>query len=130
MDRVFDILPIPIAKHCVTCSYDRTIKVWNCETGECLRTLTEHTYWVTSMAMHPNGLCFASGSGDQTVIIWSCETFEILRRIIFPDRVHSIVFGESETLYAGLSGFLDHTGEVGPVIIPEIRSCERLTFGK
>jgi WD40 repeat protein len=139
IDRVFDILPLPISNQCVTGSLDATIRVWDCETGACLRTLTEHTDSVTSLAVHPNGQCFASASHDQSVIIWSSETFEILRRIMFPDGVHSIVFGEGNTLYAGLSGFLNRrgimscnafTGEVGPVIIPEIRSCERLTFGK
>jgi WD40 repeat protein len=139
MDRVFDILPLPSSNQCVTGSLDTTISVWDCGTGQCLRTLTEHTDAVTSLAVHPNGQCFASGSGDQTVIIWSSETFEVRHRMIFPDRVHSIVFGEGETLYAGLSGFLNRrgimlcsalTGEVGPVIIPEISSCDRLSFGK
>jgi WD40 repeat protein len=120
---VTDIIPLRSSNQCVTCSEDETIKVWDCETGVCLRTLTEHTHYVVSLAMHPSGQYFASGSNDESVIIWSSETFEVLRRIFFPRWVHSIVFGESDTLYAGVyyqgvTSCNALTGEVGHVIIP------------
>jgi WD40 repeat protein len=51
---VNDILPLSSLNQCVTCS-DDTIKVWDCQTGACLRTLTEHIDYVTSLTMHPNG---------------------------------------------------------------------------
>ncbi len=132
---VKDILPLPSMNQCVTCGLDNTIKVWDCETGACLRTLTEHTYSVMSLAMHPNGQHFASGSYDRTVIIWSSETFEVVRRITFPSGVLSLVFGESDTLYAGVyrHGVITCnalTGEVGPLIIPGTGNVFALTLGK
>ncbi len=133
--RVSDILPLFLWNQCVTCSNDTTLKVWDCETGTCLRTLIEHTDWVISLAMHSNGQYFTSASHDRTVITWSCETFEVLRRIEFPNWFHSLVFGESETLYAGV---YDHgvmscnalTGEIGSVIIPGTGSIHGLALGK
>ncbi len=87
---VNDILPLPSSNMCVTCSYDKTIKVWDCETGACLRTLVEHTQAVNSLTMCPHAKHFASGSYDSSVIIWSCATFEVLRRMSFPSLVRSL----------------------------------------
>jgi WD40 repeat protein len=33
----------------ISSSEDKTIKIWNLETGECLNALTDHTNWVTSI---------------------------------------------------------------------------------
>jgi WD40 repeat protein len=134
-DCVFDILPLSASNHCVTCNQDGTLKVWDSETGVCLRTLTEHTDWVTSVAMYPNGQYFASGSDDRTVIIWSSETFEVLRRFTFPSFVQSLVFSESDILYIGVhdQGVISCdtlTGEIGPVIIPGTESCFGLSLGE
>ncbi len=134
-DWVNDILPIPSSKQCVTCSYDRTIKVWDCQTGACLRTLDEHTDSVNSLTMTPNGQIFASGSLDQTVIIWSSKPFEVLRRIYFPNWVQSTLFWEDGTMHVGVFGYgvmscNALTGEVGPVMIPASGSIRGLSHGK
>jgi WD40 repeat protein len=116
--RVSDILPLFLWNQCVTCS-DRTIKVWDCQTGACLRTLTAHTGWVISLALNPSGQYFASGSEDQSVIIWSCKTFEVLHIIQFPQRIQSLAFHASHTLYVGVYGLgvmscNALTGKIGP----------------
>ncbi len=134
-DRVKDILPLPSSNQCVTCSRDKTIKVWDCETGSCLRTLSKHTSSANSLAMHSNGQHFASGSEDRTVIIWSSETFEVLHRIPFPSSANSLVFGEGDTLYVGVHSHgvtpcNSLTGEVGPWIISGPGSCEGLSLGE
>jgi WD40 repeat protein len=130
-----DLLPILSSNQCVTGSNDKTIKVWHCETGTCLRTLTEHTDWVTSFAMHPYGKHFASGSHDKSVIIWCCETFEVLRRITFHFWVQSLVLGASDILYVGVykHGVLScnaFTGEVGQVTISGPGNILGLSLGR
>jgi WD40 repeat protein len=131
---VRDILSLTLSNNCVSCSSDKTIKVWDCETGTCLRTLTEHTSWVTSLAIHPNGQYFASGSLNRAVIIWSCETFEVLRRMEFPNWVQALLFDEIHTLYAavfdrGVMSCNALTGEVGQVMIASTQSCFGLSLG-
>jgi WD40 repeat protein len=132
-DWVRYILHLLSSNQCVTCSADETMKVWDCETGECLRTLTEHTDYVACLALHTTGQYFASGS-DRVVILWSSETFEILRRFTFPSWVQSLAF-ENNTLYVGVDdhGVMScntHTDEVGTVIIPGTGICESLSLGK
>jgi WD40 repeat protein len=134
-DGITDTLFLTDLNQCVTCSYDRTIKVWDCETGVCLRTLTAHTDAVTSLALYLNGLCFASGSYDETVIIWSCETFEVFRRIRFSSFVQSLICGERDTCYVevhghGVISFNYLTGKLAPVIITRTISSCGLSLGK
>ncbi len=120
---VKDILPLT-SYQCVTCSFDTTLKVWDCQTGECLRTLHQDLGSVEALALHPSANCFASGSAKEYVLIWSIKTFEILHCIKFPQKINSLVFDEDALLCVGvrIHGVMSCnalTGELGSVIIPE-----------
>ena len=54
-------------------SDDKTIKIWNTETGNCERTLRGHSDSVRSLAFLGEGR-LASGSDDNTIKIWTIET--------------------------------------------------------
>jgi WD40 repeat protein len=62
-------------------SADRTVKLWNVETGQCLRTLQGHKGWVWSIAFHPVSNQLASGSYDQTIRVWDTYTGECLKTL-------------------------------------------------
>lgn len=59
-----------------TGSYDSTIKLWDIETGEVIRTLRGHRMGVRSLWFDDSKLI--SGSLDQTVKIWNWHTGELL----------------------------------------------------
>ena len=61
----------PDGKVLISGSYDATIRLWDIETGEQLKTLEGHTYSITSVAISPNGSTIASGSYDGTVLLWA-----------------------------------------------------------
>ena len=48
--------------------YDRTVRLWDAETGQHLQTLTGHTYGVEGVAFSPDGTTLASSDG--TVLLW------------------------------------------------------------
>jgi WD40 repeat protein len=55
-------------------SDDKTLKVWNLETGQEKSTLTGHRDWVCAVAVTPDGKHVISGSGDKTLKVWNLET--------------------------------------------------------
>jgi WD40 repeat protein len=56
-------------------SFDKTVRVWNSETGEPVGLpLIGHTDSVNGVAFSPDGLQLISGSGDCTIRIWSAPS--------------------------------------------------------
>ncbi|HPO15898.1 MAG TPA: metallophosphoesterase [Candidatus Hydrogenedentes bacterium] len=55
-------------------SADKTIRVWDVETGECLHTIKGHNRDVKSVSFDPSGLTLASGSDDHTVKLWDLSS--------------------------------------------------------
>ncbi len=51
-------------------SDDKAIKLWDLESGACLRTLSGHGAAVDSLAFSPNGKLLASGSDDKAIGLW------------------------------------------------------------
>ena len=59
---------------------DRTIQIWNLNSGECIETLFGHTGVVATLELiAPNRL--ASGGGDNLIKIWNLETGECVRTL-------------------------------------------------
>ena len=54
-------------------SDDKTIKIWDANTGQCLKSLEGHSDYVNSVAFSPDGTKIISGSTDTTVKIWGEE---------------------------------------------------------
>ena len=65
----------PNGCYIVTGSMDRTIRIWDAETGSVVVGPVEgHTDDVRSVAYSPNGRHITSGSKDRTIRIWDAET--------------------------------------------------------
>ncbi|MGV0102186.1 WD40 repeat domain-containing protein [Nostoc sp. DSM 114160] len=62
-------------------SGDQTVKLWDVDTGNCLRTLSGHTRWVWSVGFSPNGQSVVSCSEDETIKVWDVETGACLKTL-------------------------------------------------
>jgi WD40 repeat protein len=51
-------------------SDDKTLRVWDVQTGQCQHTLEGHSKSVSSVVFSPDGSQLASGSWDETVRVW------------------------------------------------------------
>eukprot|EP00742_Colponemidia_sp_Colp-10_P005419 GILJ01005791.1.p1 GENE.GILJ01005791.1~~GILJ01005791.1.p1 ORF type:complete len:646 (-),score=96.73 GILJ01005791.1:200-2086(-) len=51
-------------------SSDNTIRIWNTESGSCVRVLEGHTSRIWDITSSRSGDCIASASGDSTVKVW------------------------------------------------------------
>ena len=71
---VFSVAFRPDGKTLVSGSGDRTLRLWNAQTGEHIRTLEGHKWGVQSVVFSPDGKTLASGSSDDTIRLWNVAT--------------------------------------------------------
>jgi WD40 repeat protein len=65
----------------VSGSSDKTVKIWDASTGECLQTFEGHRGDVNSVAFSHHSALLASGSSDKTVKIWDISSGECLQTL-------------------------------------------------
>jgi WD40 repeat protein len=71
----------PDNRRIVSASSDNTLKVWDAETGKCLKTFEGHTGAVTSCAVSPDNGKIVSASSDKTLKVWDAETGKCLKTL-------------------------------------------------
>ena len=86
-DSVMSVAFSPDGRRIVSGSGDKTIRVWDAETGEeVVGPLKGHSDWVMSVAFSPDGRRIVSGSDDKTIRVWDAETGE---EVMGPLKGHS-----------------------------------------
>ncbi|KAK4032874.1 WD40-repeat-containing domain protein [Parachaetomium inaequale] len=72
-------------------SRDKTVKIWDATTGQCIATLKGHSDAVTSVAWSPDAARLASASDDDTVKIWDATTGQCIATLEgHSDEVNSV----------------------------------------
>jgi WD40 repeat protein len=76
-----------------TASTDKTIKLWNVESGQQVTTLVGHGATVNGMSWNPEGNVLATAAADG-VILWDVPSGRIVRRLVeaSPTEVYSVAF--------------------------------------
>jgi WD40 repeat protein len=68
---VLSLAVSPDGKSLGSASYDRTVRLWNLESGEEQSHFREHTDHVRAVAFHPNGQEVASAGSDRHIRRWN-----------------------------------------------------------
>jgi WD40 repeat protein len=63
----------PKGEYIVSGSDDKTVKIWELETGKLVNTLKGHSSSVRAVAIDPKGEYIVSGSDDGTVKVWDLK---------------------------------------------------------
>lgn len=72
-------------------SSDKTIKIWDINSGQCLKTLERHTNQINTLVVLPGGQQLASGSEDSLIKIWDVEKGQCIKTLDIPNYIHSAI---------------------------------------
>ena len=73
-DCILSVAYSPDGNHIVSGSEDKTIRVWDPHSGQCIAgPFQGHTGPITSIAYSPDGSCIVSGSEDLTIKVWALQ---------------------------------------------------------
>ena len=72
----------------VSASLDKSIKIWNANTGDLKKTLEGHKDCIQALIVLANGN-LASGSWDKTIRIWDVDTGEI--RKVLAEHMNRVI---------------------------------------
>ena len=102
-------------------SFEKTIKLWDINSGELKTTLTGHTGYVYSIAFSPDGSTLASCSSDKTIKFWDINSGELKNTLIeHSDSVSSITFSPDGSTLA--SGSKDKTIKLWDINSGEVKN--------
>lgn len=57
-----------------TGSSDKTVRLWDVQSGECVRIFIGHRSMILSLAMSPDGRYMASGDEDGAIMMWDLSS--------------------------------------------------------
>ncbi|KIJ09606.1 hypothetical protein PAXINDRAFT_27895, partial [Paxillus involutus ATCC 200175] len=116
---IYGITYLPGGERVVSCSADKTVRIWDVEKGEQEGTSMVHEGWVRGLAVTRDGKRILSGSGDK-VTMWDVETHECIEEWAgHTGDIRCIALSPDDRLAA--SGGLD-----GKIVIREMKRSGRI----
>src|SRR5262249_49231704 len=117
-DRVTRVAFSADGARLVSASGDRTVRLWDAATGECLRVFRGHTDEVFAAVFHPDGGRIASAGRDRVIRIWDPESGAELARLQgHTDYVFSLAFSpDGATLVSGSGDYTVRLCDTFPVV--------------
>lgn len=82
----------PKLQQLATCSFDKTVRLWDWPARKQLQVLEGHTDLVLAVGYAPDGLHLASGSADKTVRIWDLPAGKQARSLAHPNIVDALAY--------------------------------------
>ena len=94
----------PGSDELATGSLDKTVRVWNTKTGECLRVIKDHADSVFGVAYSPDGKLLATGSADRSAKLFDTASWKRVASLTaHQDAVTRVAFNRDGTLLATAS---------------------------
>ncbi|KAG2141379.1 uncharacterized protein EDB93DRAFT_630557 [Suillus bovinus] len=95
----------PDKRWMITGSHDKTVRLWDLETGVMLKKMKVHRRGVSRLAVSPDGQLIASGDLNGEVIVWHRESGEMLTQVTepikaYPEWIASLEFSPDGTMLA------------------------------
>src|SRR5882762_6739358 len=93
-DAVWLVAVSPDGKQLVFRSWDRSVRLWDTDTGADISEPRWHEDWVNSVTFFPDGTRIVSDSEDATIWVWDVITWEEATSILRTNEgaVNSVAF--------------------------------------
>lgn len=75
-DSIFSLAWKPNSLHFATASLDKTVQVWDAQSGTSLHTLKDHVDPVFAVAFSPDGQWMATGGGDRSLKLYKTDNYK------------------------------------------------------
>jgi WD40 repeat protein len=139
--EIFGAAFSPDGKRLASASSDKTVKVWDVQTGQQTLTIKGHTVPVWSVAFSPDGKRLASGSGTEGVgpahrnpaelKVWDVQTGQELLTLLkgVTGMVSSVAFSPDGKRLAGTHSEVQRPGQERPLqsIMPTVKVWDAQT---
>jgi serine/threonine protein kinase len=84
---------------------DKTMRLWDRESGRLIRRFAGHNGWLLSVAFSPDGRRALSGGEDKVVRLWDLDSGELIREFKgHTESVHRVTFSPDGRLAASCAG--------------------------
>lgn len=67
--------------YAATGSRDKSIKLWDTQSGQMLKSLTGHDNWVRAIVFHPTGKYLLSAADDYTIRVWELSSGKCVKTV-------------------------------------------------
>ncbi|KAG2752677.1 dynein regulator [Suillus brevipes Sb2] len=64
-----------------TGSRDKTVKLWDVQSGQMIKNLAGHDNWVRALVFHPSGKLLLSAADDKTIRVWELSTGRCMKTV-------------------------------------------------
>lgn len=75
-----------------TCSYDKTARVWDVDSGQCIQTLEDHSEAVFAICWSPDASILVTGGTDKRVFLTRVSDGAILKAYVAGDTVFDVTW--------------------------------------
>ena len=100
--------PSTASQYLLSCSADKTVRLWSLETWSCLVAYRSHDNPIWDVTWGPHGHYFLTGSNDRTARLWSTDHIEPLKMYVGHDNDVDCVCFHPNNLYV-FTGSCDKT---------------------
>ena len=83
----------------VSGSFDKTVKLWDVQTGGTINTFHDHTSHIYSVSLSIDCTMIASGSADKTIHLWNIQKRECSHIIKQQGQVYCVIFSPTNPQY-------------------------------
>ena len=81
-------------------SKDKTIKIWQVDTGKEIMTFEGHSDDITSVAINADNTILASGSKDKTLKLWAFASGKLISTINHDTKIKAVAFSPDRQILA------------------------------